>query len=89
MARANENATNQNKDDKESSSEEDNSSDSERTLSESSKESSKPYVTPGKAELSTPERLEINKAKIAQAMKETAEEEALTKKKADKAMRKA
>ena len=88
MAGASDNAANK-KENKESSSEEISSSDSERTFSESSKESSKPYVTPGKAELSAAEQAEVSKAKIAQAMREIAEEEALAKKNADKAMRRA
>ena len=89
MADTNENAANQTAENKELESEEGSSSDSEKTLSESIKESSKPYVTPGKAELSAAQKAEVAKAKIAQAVKEIAEEEALAKKKADKAMKKA
>ena len=77
VAGASDNAANQNKEKEESSSEEISISDSERTFSESSKDSSKPYMTPGKAELSAAEQAEVSKAKIAQAMREIAEEEAL------------
>ena len=65
------------------------SASSEATQSESSPEPAKPYVTPGKAELSPAEQKLLMRAKIAQVAKEMAEAEALAKKKAEREERKA
>ena len=73
--------TQQQEEGEDSSSEIISSSDSEKTLSESTQEPPKPYVTPGKAELPPDEQKALLRAKIAQVAKEMAEEEAKAKRK--------
>ena len=81
--------TQQQKEGEDSSSEIISSSDSEKTLSESTQEPPKPYVTPGKAELPPDEQKALLRAKIAQVAKEMAEEEAKAKRKEERAQRRA